>query len=158
MTLDTSIAVSKPIILIVPGSASPAAMYSDMIEHLVSSGYKSLVHDLPSASRAPPQAPASLADDAAVFQDKIQTLADAGKDVVMVAHSYGGLVATDAARNLGKAERMEKGLKGGIIRIVYLTCLVGAVGEGSSDICSELDFDFLEPADEVRVPLPGSSF
>ena len=147
MVFDMS---DKPSIIVIPGSASPAALYALMVQHLMSFGFEANVYDLPSASRAPPQEPAGLADDAAFFNRKIRSLADAGNNIVVVAHSYGGLVATDAAQGQSWEEREAKGLKGGIVRIVHLTCIVAPVGQGSSDVCSGLNFDFMEPVGEVR--------
>ena len=142
---------SKPMILIIPGAASPADMYKDVAKYLESNGgYVVHVHDLLSASRVPPEKPAGLPEDAEFFHGKLKELSDAGKEVVVLCHSYGGLVATDAAHGLGKDERTRNELRGGVIRIVYLTCIVGPVGESSADVCRNVaKFDFMVPANEV---------
>ena len=142
----------KPTIIIIPGSACPIPFYTDLVSILTGHGYETHVHNLRSYTQSPAAGaePGSLADDAAYFHDKIEALADAGKDVVVVAHSYGGLVATDAAHGLSKAERAGAGQPGGVVRIVYLTCIVGPVGSTSSETCASLPkFEFMEAADEV---------
>lgn len=151
MAVATGTKASKPTILIIPGAASPAALYRDVANYLESTGgYEVQVHELLSASRVPPQEPAGLPEDAAFFHEKLHELTDAGKEVVVLCHSYGGLVATDAAHGLGKEERTRTGLEGGIVRIVYLTCIVGPVGEASADVCKNVPkYDFMVPADEV---------
>lgn len=141
----------KPAILIVPGAGSPAAMYSDLANHLRLRGDLEVhVYDLLSASRCPPEEPAGLLEDADFFHSKLEELCDAGQDVVVLCHSYGGLVATDAAHGLGMDDRTRNGLQGGISRIVYLTCIVGTVGESSAIVCRNVPkYDFMVPEDEV---------
>ena len=127
-------------------------MYNNLAKYLRSSGgYEVHVHDLLSASRSPPEEAAGLPEDADFFHGKLKEICDAGKEVVVLCHSYGGLVATDAAHGLGKDERARDGVRGGIIRIVYLTCIVGPVGESSAEVCKNVPkYDFMIPADEVR--------
>ena len=141
----------KPTVLIVPGAASPAVMYKELANHLTSiGGYEVHVHDLLSASRCPPEEPAGLHEDADFFRSKLEDLCEAGKDVVVLCHSYGGLVATDAAHGLGKDKRERERSRGGIIRIVYLTCIVGPMGASSAEVCKDVPkYDFMVPANEV---------
>lgn len=155
MAVTAEMKAPKPTIFIIPGAASPATLYGDLANALESSGgYEVQVHDLLSASRTPPQQPAGLPEDAAFFHEKLQELTGAGKDVVVLCHSYGGLVATDAAYGLGKEERKRAGSEGGIVRIVYLTCIVGPVGEASADVCKDVPkYDFMVPADEVCISM-----
>jgi pimeloyl-ACP methyl ester carboxylesterase len=88
-----------------------------------------------------------LADDADFFHDKIEDLVSAGKDVVVVAHSYGGMVATDAAQGLSTAARADQGLAGGVSRIVYLASIVAEVGETAGELTANLKFDFMKPVE-----------
>lgn len=119
---------TKPTILIVPGSFSAAAHYDTLIAALHALSYPAVVSDLPSASRLPPAPAASMADDAAHFHGIAESLADEGRDIVIVTHSYGGVPGTEAAKGLGKADREAEGKKGGVVRLVYLTSIVPAVG------------------------------
>ena len=134
MVQDLASTAGKPAIVIVPGSFSPAYLYSDVVDKLRENGYEAVVENLPSAARAPPQEAATMADDAAAFHDLVETLADQGKDVVLVSHSYGGVVSTEASKGLSKAERREAGKEGGITRLVYLTSLVPTVGNSAADL------------------------
>lgn len=146
-----SLGLSNITILIVPGGASPAALYTDLATQLKGSGIDAVVYDNPSSSRLPPEEPASLADDGAFVSSKIEELANAGRDVVLLPHSYGGLVANEAAKGFSKEERANKDLPGGVVLIVYLSCIVADVGETSSDVSWDLDFTFLQPLDPVRL-------
>jgi hypothetical protein len=40
--------------------------------------------------------------------------------VGVVMHSYGGIPGSDAMKGLGRAERSGKGLKGGVVALVYI--------------------------------------
>lgn len=42
------------------------------------------------------------------------------KEVVLVVHSYTGMPGAEAPKGLGKKERQEKGLKGGVLRVVFI--------------------------------------
>jgi pimeloyl-ACP methyl ester carboxylesterase len=145
---------SKPAILLIPGSFSHAGMYYPLQDAIQAQGYECFVNNAPSASRNPPEEPATLEDDAVFFRGLIEKLADQGKDVVVVAHSYGGIIATEAAKGAAKADRQASGKQGGIVKIVYLSAIV--LPEGGSNLK-----DYGEPPEalvsigEVRTTLDG---
>lgn len=126
----------RPTIVWVNGSFSPASFYADMAEHIRSQGYEIIVKTLPSSARTPPEQPATLAEDAAFFHDIVEGLSDQGKDVVLVMHSYGGVVGSECSRGLSKEERAAVGKAGGITRLVFLTCVVPEVGASLQDTTS----------------------
>ncbi|KAK6376368.1 hypothetical protein LTS17_006963 [Exophiala oligosperma] len=119
---------SKPSILLVPGSFSFAGMYYPIQDAIKAQGYECFVNNLPSASRNPPEEPATLEDDAVFIRGVIEKIADQGKDIVVIAHSYGGVVATEAAKGVVKADRQANGKRGGIVKIAYLSAIVLPVG------------------------------
>ncbi|EFX05244.1 hypothetical protein CMQ_3313 [Grosmannia clavigera kw1407] len=64
---------------------------------------------------------------------------EAGKEIVVVAHSYGGIPSTVAVQNQEVAERSARGLKGGFRNIIFLAAfsipvrgwdLITTFGEG----------------------------
>lgn len=124
---------SKPVILLIPGSFSISAMYFPLQDILIERGHEAYVNNLPSASRNGPEAPASLSDDAKFFSSIIGMIADQGKNIVVLGHSYGGLVASESAKGHSKAERSARGLKGGIIRIIFLAAIVLPEGQSLVD-------------------------
>ncbi|KAK4943610.1 hypothetical protein LTR10_016905 [Elasticomyces elasticus] len=142
---------SKPSIVIVPGSFSPAYFYSDIVDKLRRDGFDAIVEELPSASRSPPEKAATMQDDAAVFRDVVEKLADQGKDVVFVTHSYGGMVGTEASKGISKKERKEAGKEGGLVKLVYLTSVVATPGKSIGELMGsslptffEVDGDFMK--------------
>lgn len=72
-----------------------------------------------------------MADDAAVFHEIIKKLADQGKEVVLVTHSYGGIVGNESVKGLSKEDREAKSKKGGVIKIVYISSVISEVGKSS---------------------------
>jgi len=152
MTENASTKASRPSIVLVPGAACRLIFYTALVEQL-SKHFETYAYDLPTASREPPQQAATLADDAAFFHDKIQDLVNAGKDVVVLAHSYGGMPATDSVQGLAKSDRASQGLPGGVVRLIYLSCIVADVGQTASEVTSSLNFSFLVPVGEVSSTL-----
>jgi pimeloyl-ACP methyl ester carboxylesterase len=129
-----------PAILIIPGSFTTAQMYYPLQAAItaLSPKQKTYVANLPSAIRNPPEPPATLQDDAAFFRGLIEKLADQGdyddsKDIILVAHSYGGVVATETLRGVSKRERSKAGKQGGVVRVVYLAAHVPRVGFSLED-------------------------
>lgn len=122
--------MTKPTILIVTASFSPASFYHSFLADLESLGFEAHVRDLPSADRRPPSPAATLADDAQYVHHIINRLCAEGKDVVVVAHSYGGCVATEAIKGL--TEKQEG--RGKVLSVVYLTALMPQLGESLADM------------------------
>ena len=69
-----------------------------------------------------------MVDDARTIQRELEWLVEKEeKDVIVLAHSYGGIVITQAAlKTFAKAERRASSAQGGggIVRIIYLTAFL----------------------------------
>ncbi|KAI0841801.1 alpha/beta-hydrolase [Hypoxylon sp. FL0890] len=141
--------MSKPSIVLVPGSFSLPEFYDNILKAVTARGYEIKGLHYPSVGRKTgprPGEPPSMYDDAAFIAKEVASLSDEGKDVVLIGHSYGGVPVTQSTKGLTKAERQEQGKKGGIVRLAYMTALVPAVGKSAVSILEKL------PA-ENRVPL-----
>jgi pimeloyl-ACP methyl ester carboxylesterase len=123
----------KPIILIVPGGFTLPELYSDVITHVASKGYPIEALHLPSVGYKT-SVPGTMQDDAAFIASEISKHADEGKDVVLIAHSYGGLPATESAKELSKADRQRQGKSGGLVRLAYISCIILPVGESDASV------------------------
>jgi dienelactone hydrolase len=86
----------KPTIVIVPGSFSTASMYYDIVKRIQKEGYEVYINSLLSTIRNPPEKPATLEDDAVFFRGIIEGLADQGKDIMLLCHSYGRVAGTES--------------------------------------------------------------
>ncbi len=118
---------TKPTIVLVHGSWADASSWSAVIGRLQHDGY---------AVRAVPNELRSLAGDAAVVRRFIESIAG---PVVLVAHSYGGAVITNAATGLGNVEAL-----------VYVNAFAPDEGESA--------FQLAGPDSALAVPDPTTVF
>lgn len=108
--------------------------------------------DHPDLDREPPPGGYPQGDDdARVVVEVIKPLVEAGKNVLVMGHSAGGFVATEAALpELQFKVRAAKGLSGGVIGIFYMGAFVIPVGESVSS--------FFQPKDGTLVTPPFMRF
>jgi pimeloyl-ACP methyl ester carboxylesterase len=103
---------AKPLVYICHGAWHGPAHFEKVKVELQSLGYTMLCSRYPSTGGPPTM---TLYDDAAHVRAELEVLIETGQEVVLVMHSYGGMVGTQAAAGLGKAEREKQGLSGGIV-------------------------------------------
>lgn len=117
----------KPAIFCLPGAWVSLAIYYPITEELRKHGYCAFGVMLPSADANPSHE--DFGEDVKAVRDKlVQLVEDEQRDVVLVSHAYSGMLACEAPVGLGKKERKEKGLKGGVTRLVFVQAYVGAEG------------------------------
>jgi pimeloyl-ACP methyl ester carboxylesterase len=105
---------TRPVLLLVHGAWLGAWSWEKVQPELTSRGWEVQTVDLPSvADLGGPRF--GLHDDAAVVRERIKEI---GRPVVVVAHSYGGVVATQAAAGLTNVQH-----------IVYVCGFVLDIGE-----------------------------
>lgn len=75
-----------------------------------------------------------MQDDAAFIASEISKYADEGKDVVLIAHSYGGRPATESTKGLGKVDRQRQGHSGSLVRLAYISCIILPIGESDAGV------------------------
>lgn len=130
---------SKPFTLIVPGGMTPAAAYDPVVEEVTRRGHDIRAVQLPSVrlrSEAGPviRAPPTMYEDAAVIAAEARALADQGRAVIVISHSYGGVPATESVRGLSRAARRAEGGPGGVVRLAYMTALVPGLGVAANEV------------------------
>ncbi|KAF4926901.1 Methylesterase 1 [Colletotrichum viniferum] len=118
---------AKPTFVLAPGAWHKETCYSPVEQILNSKGYETVAVEYPSVGAEPPTK--GLNDDAAAVRSVLQKLADEEKEIVLVVHSYGGLVGANAVEGLGYKQRAKEGKKGGVITFVYLSAFVVPVGK-----------------------------
>ncbi|KAK8058564.1 alpha/beta-hydrolase [Apiospora phragmitis] len=125
--------MGAPSILIIRGASALPKFYQPVVDAVTKYGIDIQALHLPSVGlesrEAKPGPPPTLQDDSVFIARHVASLADAGHDVTLVTHSYGGAPATESVRGLSKASRQEQGLDGGIVRIAYTTSLIPALGQ-----------------------------
>ncbi|KGO45492.1 hypothetical protein PEX1_095750 [Penicillium expansum] len=120
--------MDKPTFVFSLGAWNTPIVFDAVRDRLNTLGYPSECPAHPSIGAEPPSL--TLEDDVASLRRVLMTLADEAKDIVLVAHSYGGVVASTASEGLLKQVHAETGKPGGIVKIVYLAAF--ALDKGQS--------------------------
>ncbi|KAI4263040.1 MAG: hypothetical protein L6R42_001799 [Xanthoria sp. 1 TBL-2021] len=140
-------AVSKPTLVLVHGGWHTPETYSAFTSSLRSAGFEVHVPRLPSMNGArPPNT--DLATDTALVHDYVESLVQAGREVVAILHSYGGQVGTNALYGLQRQDSSP----GGVTHLIYMSAfalpeggsMVGKVKEFGHEHLLPLAFDFAE--------------
>jgi len=124
----SSLSPSLPTILLVPGAWHSPTHYSTFLSALTTLGYPTVCERNPSCDSSSPHTP-STADDASAIRALILTQLDAGHEVVVALHSYGGCPGGAAAKGLSKQERLAAGEPGGVIGLVFICAFVANEGD-----------------------------
>ena len=117
---------TRPAVIFAPGAWHRASVFQLVQEALQRRGWWTDAIEYPSVGAEPPTK--GIADDAAVLRAVLTNLADQGKQIVLVAHSYGGLVVANALRGLGYRQRKADGKAGGVVTVLYLAAFVLPIG------------------------------
>ncbi|CAF9911625.1 MAG: hypothetical protein GOMPHAMPRED_007474 [Gomphillus americanus] len=121
-------ASQNPIILIISGAWHVPIHYAKLKSALEAAGYEVHVPQLPTANGARPPT-ADLYTDTEFIREFVTTLMDGGRKIIVIMHSYGGQVGTNALHGLGIKERIANGKSGGIIHLVYMVATAYLEGD-----------------------------
>ena len=121
-----------PVIAFVPGFWEGSEPYEKVIS-LLSKSFQTVICPLISTGTTSPGNP-SMEDDIAAIRKSVETILAEEKDVIMVMHSAGGFLGSNAIKGLSTKKRAEQGLKGGIIGIVFLTAAIYPPGFEHGDL------------------------
>lgn len=119
-------------ILLIPGAFGQPVFYSSITDAVTAKGYE--IKGIPlttvnlEAGDPGPGIPGTMYTDAALIASEIENLADEGKDVIIITHSYGGVPGTESVKGLAKEDRKKQGKKGGVVRLAYMTSIVVPIG------------------------------
>lgn len=121
-------AASNTIILYVPGAWHKASTFSPVSTLLEEAGYQVDLIDLPSVG--PAKHLPNFDADVQTIRSRIEKACDAGRDVVLIGHSYGSIPASEAANGLDVESRRKDGKTGGVKHLIF--CCAFIVDEGHS--------------------------
>ncbi|MCJ1357554.1 MAG: hypothetical protein MMC33_007550 [Icmadophila ericetorum] len=112
---------SKPTFVCVPGGSCTPRFYQPSASRLSELGYSSMLIDLPTVDAKP--AKYDFSEDVKAIRDAVKTLVEEEeKEVIVVAHSYGGVTVSEAVHeSFGKRQREDNGRKGGVLRMVFIS-------------------------------------
>ncbi|EAS30949.3 uncharacterized protein CIMG_06428 [Coccidioides immitis RS] len=114
-----SSASTNPTIVLVHGAWHSPECFDSLRKVLEDHGYPTEAPGHPSVGAEPPTK--TLEDDVINMQIVLNKLIeDEGKEVVLVGHSYGGTVISNASDGLGRDQRAVAKKRGGIVLAIYL--------------------------------------
>jgi pimeloyl-ACP methyl ester carboxylesterase len=119
---------SKPTVVLVPGAWHSPIHYSLVTGLLSLGGYPIVSERLPSVNSTTPKSISVTTDADFVRNELIVPLLNQGKDVLLIAHSYGGSPGAAAAYGLSKAERTAAGETGGVIGLIFIAAFLAETG------------------------------
>lgn len=117
-------------IVIVHGSWHTPQHYSRLVEALKAKGFDNIYCPrLASAVESLPLPPtANLAHDTLTIRQRVESLADAAHPILVVMHSYGGVVGDNALSDLLWSQRQAAGKPGGVVHLVYAAAFIIPAG------------------------------
>ena len=119
--------MSKPISILVPGAWHTPAILSPVINLLATHDYKAYALSLPSVGVSP--GISDFGPDVTALQALINIHLTAGEDVIVVLHSYGGMVGSEAVLpSMLKSSRVSESKSGGVVRLVYVSASAVPIG------------------------------
>jgi pimeloyl-ACP methyl ester carboxylesterase len=120
-----------PTIVFVPGLWEGPMVYSQVESSLKALGYPTHLCSLLSTGTKSPGNP-SMKDDIEAIRSDLLRLVEEGKDLVLVLHSAGGFLGSEAMEGLDAKSRNARGAKGGVKGIAFLTAGVAPKGHSHS--------------------------
>ncbi|KAL2066213.1 hypothetical protein VTL71DRAFT_2284 [Oculimacula yallundae] len=124
---------SKPTIVIAPGAWQLVAGFSDFASLLQGAGFSVEIVDYPSVGGTSSPLP-GLEDDVAATRKTLSKVLEEGKEVLLLCHSYGGVVGSCAVEGYSTVERKKEGKKGGVSLVVYMTAFMIPKGKSLLDM------------------------
>lgn len=135
----------KPVILLIHGAFYQPIHYQGVLDNLREKGFTVEAPALPTTGMNPEL---TYVDDVEVINEILHPFLDAGRQVIMVAHSSGSLPASHCIEGESVVERAECGLKGGIQHYINVCGLAyprrGKNFLGRGDDSPLQDFHYVE--------------
>jgi hypothetical protein len=135
----------KPVIIIVHGAWHRPLHYINVVSSLKDLGYTVEIPALATSGWEETVTEKTLDDDVDIIRRSMMPHLEAGEEIVMVCHSFGGIPGTDSVVGESVQERKAKGLEGGIKAVVFIAAFASPQGGLSL-------FDIVGIKDESQIP------
>ncbi|KAG4441146.1 hypothetical protein IFR05_003367 [Cadophora sp. M221] len=119
---------SSPAIVLIPGIWVGPNIYDEVSLKLQAQGYLNTTIALPSTGHRSPGNPTMHDDEAFIRSKLVELIESEQREVLMVMHSAGGFLGTSSVQNLSKQARAARGLKGGVVGLVFLSAVLVEAG------------------------------
>ncbi|PGH27511.1 hypothetical protein AJ80_00752 [Polytolypa hystricis UAMH7299] len=124
---------NRPVFLLIHGAWHTPAFYAPFCKTLEAQGYEAVCPYLPTCNGDVPPTKC-LVDDVSLIRETVLSLIAAGKSIVAIMHSYGGIVGTEALHSLGVKEQAQASKKGSVKHLVYVSAFVPTKGKSFLDL------------------------
>ena len=114
--------MSKPVFVLLHGAWHTPKCWDLLVSELDKAGYESVAPALPSSNASP--LPSDWSADLDTIQTTVRELIEAGRDVVVVMHSFSGMTGGTALNGLDKESRAAEGPRGGVVRLIYINAFL----------------------------------
>ncbi|KAL2826800.1 alpha/beta-hydrolase [Aspergillus cavernicola] len=114
----------KPTLIFAPGAWYPPTAFNPVIALLNTHGYTSHTVAFPSIQQA--TTVTDLSDDIAAVRALIEPEVQAGRDVVLIVHSWAGLPVNSALEGL---EKSKSSGGGGVVKIIFISAFLPEIGQ-----------------------------
>ena len=142
---------TKPTVVIVPGGWHLPIHYEPLTKVLSSYGFPSIALLLPTFGASPPDK--DLYDDIAYISSQLEELVEkAGREVIVIVHSYGGIPGSSAARPFVREGRAQQGKQGGVIGVLYISSFAMPAGKTTLEAIEGMNLDWV--VIDVSTPYP----
>ncbi|KAL6693453.1 Alpha/beta hydrolase fold-1 [Trichoderma pleuroticola] len=153
--MGSIVTAEKPTIFLVPGAWHEPDCWDAVTSQLEEYGYPFSTVQLLSSGG---ESSTSVAEDASHIRKSISRLVDAGKEIILVMHSYGGIPGTESAKGLLKKDRQAEGKLGGIISLVYVAAFLLPPGASLASFLGFMPPWVLFDGDKITVDGPENIF
>jgi hypothetical protein len=123
--------MSLPTIIFCHGAYHPKEVFSKVVGILEPLSYKFNALSMPSVGRSP--AVTSLDEDIAEIRGAVLKELDAGRDVMVHAHSWAGIPVCSALEGFSRAERQKDGKAGAVVKLTFVSSFVLQEGVSLQD-------------------------
>ncbi|KAG7134337.1 hydrolase R7 like protein [Verticillium longisporum] len=120
-----------PTIVFTPGAWHGPWAFDAVRKNLEGHGYPTSAATLVSVGNLDPDV--GMWEDAASIRTELEGLIERGNEVVVVAHSYGGVPSSNAVKGLTVKDRVAEGKNGGVLMLVYLASFAIPAGTSLED-------------------------
>ncbi|KAH6664781.1 Alpha/beta hydrolase fold-1 [Plectosphaerella plurivora] len=122
---------TSPVILFTPGAWHGPWAFDTIRKELGGRGLDTGAVTLPSVGSTDPSF--GVAEDTAAVRAEIEKLVNEGREIVVVAHSYGGVPSSNAVEGFNLKDRAAAGKKGGVASVIYMTSFAIPAGTSLMD-------------------------
>ena len=120
----------KPAIVLIHGAWHSPEHYEDLVSQLKERGFENVVCPrLPSQTNTLPiPETATFAHDTKELHKHLTAYADSGHPTIVIMHSYGGVVGSNALNGVLWPQRQQANLPGGVVHLIYMCAMIIPAG------------------------------